>query len=230
MGGVWHEDRRRASSFGDDAEQYDRARPAYPAELIDHLVSDHPAAVLDVGCGTGIAARLLAARGCDVLGVEPDHRMAAVARRHGLTVEEGMFEEWDPAGRRFDLLTSAQAWHWVNPERGAARAAQILRPGARIATFWNRGRPPDELGAALDETYARVAPNLGGGLSGTRPDVDQPDEAGEIAACAFRANDGFEAVSTEGSYILSTTRRPGGSINSRPTATIAPSPPSGSRC
>src|ERR1019366_5074522 len=101
-------DRRRASSFGDDAEQYDRVRPPYPSALIDELMTDHPTTVLDVGCGTGIASRLFAARGCDVSGLEPDQRMAAVARRHGFSVEDGLFEEWDPGSRRFDLLIAAQ--------------------------------------------------------------------------------------------------------------------------
>ena len=34
---VLHDDRHRAGSFGEDAEQYDRARPSYPAPLIDDL-------------------------------------------------------------------------------------------------------------------------------------------------------------------------------------------------
>jgi SAM-dependent methyltransferase len=65
--------------------------------------------VLDVGCGTGIASRLSVDRGCQVIGVEPDPRMAAVGRRHGLIVEEAAFEQWEPGSRRFDLLVSAQA-------------------------------------------------------------------------------------------------------------------------
>lgn len=92
-----HEDRRRAGSFGEDAEQYDRARPSYPAVLVDDLLSEGAHDVLDVGCGTGKVARLFLARGCDVLGVEPDERMAAVARRHGVVVEIATFEEWDSA-------------------------------------------------------------------------------------------------------------------------------------
>ena len=43
----------------------------------------------DVGCGTGLAARLVAERGVKVLGVEPDERMAHVARRHGIEQQLG---------------------------------------------------------------------------------------------------------------------------------------------
>jgi SAM-dependent methyltransferase len=124
-------DRRRASSFGDDAEQYDRVRPSYPSALIDQLMTERPATVLDVGCGTGITSRLFEARGCDVLGLEPDARMASVARRQGTAVEGGTFEHWDAGSRRFDLLIAGQAWHWVDPHLGASKAAEVLHPGGR---------------------------------------------------------------------------------------------------
>jgi SAM-dependent methyltransferase len=101
-------------------------------ELVDALMADRPGRVLDVGCGTGKAARLFAARGCDVVGVEPDVRMASVAREHGLDVEVATFEEWDARGRVFDLVISGQAWHWVDPTIGAAKAATVLRPDASL--------------------------------------------------------------------------------------------------
>src|SRR5436305_7380373 len=103
------EERSRAESFGAAAELYDRVRPSYPPALLDDLLSDGARTVLDVGCGTGIAAALLAAGRCDVLGVEVDERMAALARAKGITVEVAAFESWDDRGRRFDLLTCAQA-------------------------------------------------------------------------------------------------------------------------
>lgn len=159
--GALHVDRRRAGSFGDDAEQYDRSRPQYPVELVDALVADRPRTVLDVGCGTGIAARLFIARGCEVLGLEPDPRMAAVARRNGLRVEAGTIEEWDAGARRFDLLTAGQAWHWVDPQAGARKAAAVLRPGGRIGLFWNQAQPDASVRPALDAAYAGHAPELG---------------------------------------------------------------------
>ncbi|MCW2548525.1 MAG: methyltransferase type 11 [Mycobacterium sp.] len=155
-----HTNRTRAGSFGEDAELYDRVRPSYPPALIKWLMRDQPATVLDVGCGTGKAARLFADRGAEVLGVEPDPRMAAVARRHGLAVDEGTFEAWDPRGRTFDLLISAQAWHWVEPVAGALKAAQVVRDGGRIGLFWNVGQPPEVLRTRVDAVYASLAPSL----------------------------------------------------------------------
>ncbi|MES4831337.1 methyltransferase domain-containing protein, partial [Streptomyces anthocyanicus] len=93
-----HQARETAESFGADAQRYDRARPPYPDALVTRVVAGSPGTdVLDVGCGTGIAARQFRAAGCAVLGVEPDARMAAFARDRGLPVEVAAFEAWDPA-------------------------------------------------------------------------------------------------------------------------------------
>lgn len=162
-----HENRHRAESFGAMAERYDRVRPHYPAALYDRLLELAGGAdgatlpnVLDIGCGTGIASRELVLRGCSVLGVETDERMAAVARGHGLTVEVGAFEAWDPADRRFDLAVSGQAWHWIDPAVGPAKAASALRPGGVLAPFWNFGTPEARLWRRLDALYERLAPGL----------------------------------------------------------------------
>jgi SAM-dependent methyltransferase len=155
-----HEDRARALSFGGVAALYDKARPSYPPALIDTLMDLSPRRVLDVGCGTGKAARLLVERGCDVLGVEPDPAMAAIARSHGIIVEEATFEHWEPRGRVFDLIASGQAWHWVDPVRGVAKAGSLLRPGGHLGVFWNRGRPEEDAERAFDAVYTRLAPGL----------------------------------------------------------------------
>ena len=65
--------------------------------------------VLDVGCGTGIAARQLQAAGATVLGVEPDARMASFARRSGVDVEVARFENWETKSRQFDVVVAGQA-------------------------------------------------------------------------------------------------------------------------
>jgi trans-aconitate methyltransferase len=150
----------RATSFGSDAERYDRARPSYPPELIDDLVTESPRRVLDVGCGTGKASALFAARGCDVLGVEPDARMAEVARSHGIAVEVSRFEDWNPHGRTFDLVVAAQAWHWVDHGRALPKVASVLRSGARFAAFWNRAELDESTRAAIDAVYEAIAPEL----------------------------------------------------------------------
>jgi SAM-dependent methyltransferase len=155
-----HSDRKRAESFGGVAEQYDRYRPSYPDTLIADLLGLNPEWTLDVACGTGKVAVPLLACGLAVLGVEIDPQMAEVARRHGIIVEIGAFETWDDRGRTFDLITCGQGWHWIDPDAGPKKAAQVLNPGGTLALFWNHGDVAGEMRRWLDATYQEHAPQL----------------------------------------------------------------------
>ncbi|MFE0102312.1 class I SAM-dependent methyltransferase [Streptomyces sp. NPDC059009] len=173
-----HRAREMAESFGTDPARYDRARPRYPDALIERIVAesrgpdrpDSPGSpgsprlpdrpgLLDVGCGTGIAARQLQAAGARVLGVDVDARMAAFARERGLDVEVAAFETWDAGGRTFDAVVAGQTWHWIDPVAGPARAAGLLRPGGRLTVFWNVFLPAPEVAAAFAEVHQRVLPD-----------------------------------------------------------------------
>ena len=147
----------RSTVFGGDADGYDAARPSYPVPVIDRLVDHRPQTAVDVGCGTGLAARLVAARGVRVLGVEPDERMAHVARRHGIDVQVSTVESWSPVA--CDLMYAAQAWHWVEPFHAADVAAAAVRPGGKWAAFWNHEDDPDVM-AVVHAAYRRLAPHL----------------------------------------------------------------------
>ncbi len=187
-----HRQRPVAEGFGGDAGRYDRARPSYPAELIDRIVAASPGReVLDVGCGTGIASRLLAAAGCRVLGLDPDPRMAALAARDGTATEVARFEDWDPAGRVFDAVTAAQAWHWVDPEAGAAKAAAVLRPHGRLAVFWNAFDPPPELAQGFGAAYRRVLPGSPVARFWDRPALDTYRAGCARVAAALRRTGAF---------------------------------------
>ncbi|WP_433178292.1 class I SAM-dependent methyltransferase [Actinoallomurus sp. CA-150999] len=184
-----------AESFGVDPERYDRARPRYPDALVERIVAASPGRdVLDVGCGTGIEARQFQAAGCTVLGVDPDARMAEFARRTGVEVEVATFEAWDSAGRVFDAVIAGQAWHWVDPVAGVAKAVQVLRPGGRLAVFGHVFDAPPEAREALASALRRVVPdspvNRGGQPTRTAMDIYQTMFA--TAADGIRQAGGFD--------------------------------------
>jgi SAM-dependent methyltransferase len=182
-----------AESFGVDPKRYDRARPRYPDALVERIVAASPGRdVLDVGCGTGIAARQFQAAGCRVLGVEPDARMVEFARRSGVEADVATFEAWEPAGRAFDVVVAGQAWHWVDPVAGAAKAAQVLRPGGRLAVFGNVFDSPPEVAEALAEVYQRVAPDAPFNAQSTRTALDIYQEMFAKAAHGIRQAGGFD--------------------------------------
>jgi SAM-dependent methyltransferase len=150
-----------SEGFGADAHRYHRARPDYPSALVQRVIAASPGKdVLDVGIGTSIAAALFRQAGCTVLGVEPDERMAALAREAGLAVEVARFEEWNPAARTFSAVIAAQAWHWVDMAAGAAKAAEALAPGGLLAIFWNSFLPPSEVNEAISEVYRKALPDI----------------------------------------------------------------------
>ncbi len=170
--------------FGEVAELYDRYRPTYPGRLIDDLVElaglDGGRPALEVGAGTGKATVLFAERGIAVIAVEPSTEMITIARRNlrmagNVWFEQGDFEAWDPAGRRFALVFSAQAWHWVDPLIGYEKAGSVLEPDGVLAAFWNR---PDWARAPAREllvaAYQRAAPDL-------VPDEDPMHPAHELS-------------------------------------------------
>lgn len=154
-----HQARQIAESFGSNAERYDRARPDYPEAMVSRIVAASPGPTfLDVGTGTGIAARQFQEMGCQLVGVDVDRRMAELARRGGIDVEIAAFEAWDPAGRTFDAVICGQAWHWIDPTAGATKAARALHAGGRLSLFWNVFRPPSDLTEAFVDVYRQVFP------------------------------------------------------------------------
>ncbi|HXW81854.1 MAG TPA: class I SAM-dependent methyltransferase [Acidimicrobiales bacterium] len=184
--------------FGEDPDLYDRARPSYPAALVDDVVgmAGASARALDIGCGTGKATVLLAARGLSGTCVEADPAMAEVARRNlalypNWQIDVNDFETWEPLQGRgdFDLACCAQAWHWLDPAVRLHKAHDLLRTGGWLALWWNRpghgdgsaadGSVTGALGATtvaqqIDQVYEEVAPHIaakaGIGLKGDHHD------------------------------------------------------------
>ncbi len=181
-----------AESFGVDPERYDRSRPRYPDAMVARIVAASPGPdVLDVGCGTGIEARQFQAAGAVVLGVDPDARMAGFARRTGVAVEVATFEDWDSAGRDFDAVIAGQAWHWVDPVAGAAKAAAVLRPGGRLAVFWHAYQLPAAVAAAVATAMRRLVPDSPVSLDPARTGLDVYQPGFTRAAAGIREAGGF---------------------------------------
>jgi SAM-dependent methyltransferase len=161
--------RVRRQVFGEVADAYDEVRPGYPVELADRIVAyagRQPAQIVEPGAGTGKGSVVLRAIGVPLVCVEPDPAMAALlARRFDgddlVSVEVCRFEDWDPPAGGVDVLASAQAWHWVDPDRRTELAHRALAPGGVLAVFWHQyGFADPALGDALTEVYDRLTPAI----------------------------------------------------------------------
>ncbi|MGZ8177168.1 class I SAM-dependent methyltransferase [Williamsia sp. SKLECPSW1] len=150
-----HAQRDRAGSFGSVAAAYDRYRPRYPAAVVDEIAALAAGGrVLDVGAGTGMLAEPLVHRGLDVLAVEPDPEMAAVARAKGITVEEATAETWLPAGRQFSLIAFGNSWHWVDVDTVLPTLREILTPDGHLVLLWHVTAPSGPVTERIDSAYA----------------------------------------------------------------------------
>ena len=126
---------------------------AIPDQLIDDVLAPGVRRVLEAGAGTGIASMQFIERGAELLAVEPDTRMAAVAQAKGIPVEIATFEQWDPAGRRFDRVVFAASFHWVDPAVALPKVRGILNDGGKLALIWNRLRPTKPTREEFESIY-----------------------------------------------------------------------------
>jgi ubiquinone/menaquinone biosynthesis C-methylase UbiE/protein-tyrosine-phosphatase len=143
------------------AELYDRCRPRAPSAIAELLCVmagvERPKLVVDLGSGTGLSTEVWAGRAEEVVGVEPNPAMRAIA------------EERAPAGVRYldasslstgledgsvDVVTASQSLHWMDPDATFAESARILRPGGVFAAY-DYSVPP-VVQPEVDEVFERV--------------------------------------------------------------------------
>jgi SAM-dependent methyltransferase len=139
--------------FSDRAADYVKFRPTYPSAAIDAILQGlgdrSQLTAADIGAGTGISARLLAARGIRVIAIEPNAAMRSAAEPHPLIeVRDGAAEATGLPESSLDLVLCAQAFHWFRPEPALAEFRRILRPSGRLALMWNDRDPADAATAA----------------------------------------------------------------------------------
>jgi SAM-dependent methyltransferase len=130
---------QQAGSFGRVAADYDAARPSYPAEAVGWLAGPPPKDVIDIGAGTGKLTELLVGAGHRVSAVDPSEPMLGRLSVRLPTVSRtiGTAESVPLPDACTDVITLAQAWHWVDQERGPAECGRLLRPGGRLGLVWN---------------------------------------------------------------------------------------------
>jgi SAM-dependent methyltransferase len=127
------------TAFEELVDDYDAARPRYPTALYDALPLSG-SAVLELGAGTGIASAELAPRAGALVVTDLGPRMLARGlTKHGSPGVVCRAEQLPFAAGSFDLVCGAQMWHWTS-DPAAMEVARVLRPGGRLALWWNEGR------------------------------------------------------------------------------------------
>jgi len=127
-----------ADHFSDIAEHYAAARPTYPPELFDWLASVAPATrrAWDCAAGNGQATIELARRFGQVLATDASAAQLARAPEHPrVTYRVAPAEASGLPEATLDLVTVAQALHWLDLVSFYAEVRRVLVPGGVLAAW-----------------------------------------------------------------------------------------------
>jgi SAM-dependent methyltransferase len=177
-------------------------RPGYPEALIGDVLSlsgiPRDGRILEIGCGSGQATLAFAQRGYAMLCLDIGPDLIALAAEKcrpypKVEFQVADFEVWKPEPAAFDLAISASAFHWIPPEIGFPKVAQVLKDSGSFAILRNH-HPTPYTGFFLEaqEIYRRCTPELGkenekkSHEDGIRTTVDQFDKTGLFSPVTVR--------------------------------------------
>ena len=132
--------------FSNRVADYIRYRPGYPPEVVECLRRNCGLqaewAVADIGCGTGLLAKVFLENGNRVFGIEPNAAMRAAGEEFlrdypQFTSLDGSAEATGLPADGVDLVAAGQAFHWFDRRRARVEFARILRPSGWVALIWN---------------------------------------------------------------------------------------------
>lgn len=124
---------------------YEFGRPQYSEELYEKIRRfsgiGPTSEILEVGAGTGQATDLFVSHGhkLDVLEIS-EEQVAYLRKKYqnypDITITKDYFEEYT-TDKKYDLIYSATAFHWIKCEDGYPKAWRMLRVGGTMAVFWD---------------------------------------------------------------------------------------------
>ena len=143
--------------FSRDSSSYAKFRPSYPRELIAWVAGlpRERRLAWDCATGNGQAASLLAGYFERVVATAASlTQLRAASRTARVSYAAALAERVPLAAGRIDLITVAQALHWIDLSRFFAEIDRIAAPGAALAIWgYARLRASPALDAAIDRFH-----------------------------------------------------------------------------
>lgn len=132
--------------FSNRVENYVKYRPGYPKEIIPFFENElglKPGArIADIGSGTGLFAEPLLQNGYPVICIEPNEEMRKAGEERlkkymQFSNNHHAAEATGLPDHSIDLITVAQAFHWMDAKAAREEFSRILKPGAYTVLAWN---------------------------------------------------------------------------------------------
>lgn len=131
--------------FNRMADYYDMYRPGYPADAVDAIIHHGNltagSRLLEVGAGSGKATSQFLGKGFFITCLDPGTDLVAKGNaqygEQGARFIDSHFEDFAGESGSFDMVYSAQAFHWIHQPEGYRQCARLLRPGGTVALMWN---------------------------------------------------------------------------------------------
>lgn len=193
------------AGMSQSAARHDDVRPAWSEEVISWLlgspVPKRHLAVLDLGAGTGLGTRTIAALGHKVTAVDTAEDMLSVLTKASQKLPREVAERIATAtgsaecipleDRSVDAITCLQAWHWVDPVKAMAECDRVLRPHGTVGLAWHTWDRTSEWVKALADIV--------------EPDGAPADQTRSVPA-GFAGRGAFERKEFPFAYELPVTR------------------------
>jgi ubiquinone/menaquinone biosynthesis C-methylase UbiE len=122
----------------------------------------------DVGAGVAHLTLMLAARGLDVVAVEPNDAMRAngikrTEKLGNVRWHEGTGEATSQAAQSFDMVTFGSSFNVCDRQQALKETARILKPRGWFACMWNHRQLEDPIQAQIEAIIKERVPGYGYG-------------------------------------------------------------------
>ncbi len=173
----------KLGNFDNLANNYAKYRPGYSQlalKIILSIVEKDNIDFVDVGAGTGIWTRIVAAdpKIRSTIAVDPSDNM----RQEGVNLNSGFNINWR-SGRAentgletssCDLLSMASSFHWTDFDSAIKEFSRVLRPGGRFVALWNpRYIKDNPVLIEIENKISELCPNIKRISSGNSQFVEQ---------------------------------------------------------
>lgn len=153
---------KNADRFMGFADTYNFARPSAPkivVEILEKYLGHEPETVVDLGCGTGLSAKIWSDVAERVIGVEPGDDMRKTAIENSLDYSnieyiKAFSDNTGLSSGIADIVTCSQSFHWMQPSSTLKEVDRLLKPGGIFAVYdydW-----PPVLSVNMEMAYVKL--------------------------------------------------------------------------